>query len=173
MLCVSAALGLLPCGSAWAQWGWTDSTGKKVFSDMPPPAEVPDSKVFSRPGGGTRPVASTPSVGPVGATSTTTAPSATPGGSPDKAAAELQAKKKQAEEAQKAKDQAKAKADELQKAKVRAETCQRAKDAMAALESGTPLRTMNAKGERVYMDENRRAAEKSRIQQAIQSNCAR
>ena len=39
-----------PCPRrASAQWQWVDSSGRKVFSDTPPPAGVPD-KILKRPG---------------------------------------------------------------------------------------------------------------------------
>ena len=31
---------------ALAQWQWIDKDGRKVFSDRPPPADVPESKIL-------------------------------------------------------------------------------------------------------------------------------
>lgn len=172
VLCLTAALCMAGSVNAWAQWGWTDNTGKKVFSDMPPPSDVPDQRVFSRPAGSHRPASPTVTPEAPGAQGAASAPSAT-GSSPDKAAAELEAKKKQAEEAQRAKEEAKAKADVAQQAKARAENCQRARSGIATLDTGAPLRQMNDKGERVFMDEAQRSAEKRRLQTIMQSDCSR
>ena len=36
---------------AAAQWQWIDKDGRKVFSDRPPPAEVPANSILKQPGG--------------------------------------------------------------------------------------------------------------------------
>lgn len=36
---------------AAAQWQWIDKDGRKVFSDRPPPAEVPAKSILKQPGG--------------------------------------------------------------------------------------------------------------------------
>ena len=44
---------LLACSSAaMAQWQWIDGTGRKVFSDTPPPASIPDKSILRKPGSG-------------------------------------------------------------------------------------------------------------------------
>lgn len=155
---------------AAAQWQWVDAQGKKVFSDMAPPADIPEKNILKRPGMSavTKPPAEAHAAGKVGATGAENGTKA-----PDPAAArkqaELEAKKKQAEDAEKAK----LKAEEQRVAAAKAENCQRAKTALAALATGTPMRTMNAKGERIFMDENARQAEKQRLEQAVQQNCTR
>ena len=37
--------------SATAQWQWVDKDGRKVFSDTPPPSDIPESKILRRPRG--------------------------------------------------------------------------------------------------------------------------
>ena len=32
-----------------AQWQWTDQDGRKVFSDRPPPADVPPARILKQP----------------------------------------------------------------------------------------------------------------------------
>ncbi|TNF62372.1 MAG: DUF4124 domain-containing protein, partial [Burkholderiales bacterium] len=39
----------LATGWAHAQWQWVDDAGRKVFSDTPPPATVPERNVLRRP----------------------------------------------------------------------------------------------------------------------------
>ncbi|SDC02434.1 protein of unknown function [Cupriavidus sp. YR651] len=46
-------------GTAFSQWQWKDSTGRMVYSDVPPPPSVPDRAVIMAPGrapGAYRPV---------------------------------------------------------------------------------------------------------------------
>ena len=51
------AIGLL-CFSAssMAQWQWVDRSGRKVFSDQPPPADISERNILKRPGVGSTPV---------------------------------------------------------------------------------------------------------------------
>lgn len=150
------------CTSALAQWQWVDSTGRKVFSDMPPPAGTPDKSILKRPG---------LQIAPVGSAEDA-APAVKPGveavipkltGS-DK---ELEAKKKAADEA----EAAKRKAEEERVAKARENNCERAKRGRSTLDSGIRIATTNAKGEREIMDDKARAAETARLDEAIRSNC--
>jgi hypothetical protein len=81
--------------------------------------------------------------------------------------AKLEEKKKQAEQA----EAAKKKAEEERIAKLKAENCERARKAKAALDSGVRLATVNAKGERDFMDDAARAAESKRIQGIVAADC--
>lgn len=153
---------------ASAQWQWLDVNGKKVFSDLAPPADVPEKNILKQPGAPALRKA-TPDDAKPGAAGKVdvTAPKADPAAA--KKQAELEAKKKQAEDAEKAK----LKAEEQRAAAAKADNCQRAQAALAALNTGTPMRTMNAQGERIFMDEKARQAEKQRLQAAVQQNCTR
>lgn len=167
LICV-LAWGSVP---AWAQWQWLDASGKKVFSDLAPPADVPEKNILKRPGAsGARKTTSADAAKPGTTPATGTEASAK---APDPAAArkqaELEAKKKQAEDAEKAKE----KAEAQRVAAAKADNCQRAQTALAALNTGTPMRTMNAQGERIFMDDSARQAEKQRLQSAVQQNCTR
>lgn len=159
----------LMAAPAWAQWQWLDANGKKVFSDLAPPSDVPDKNILSRPGVPTARKAA-PDAAKGGAAG---APGVEAPKTPDpvavKKATELEAKKKQAEDAEKAKQ----KAEEQRAAAARADNCKRAQTALTNLNTGTPMRTMNAQGERIYMDESARQAEKLRLQTAVQQNCTR
>lgn len=162
---------MLTAVPAWAQWQWLDANGKKVFSDLAPPPDVPEKNILKQPGVSAVRKASSADAAKPGATPATSV-EANPK-APDPAAArkqaELEAKKKQAEDAEKAKE----KADAQRAAAAKADNCQRAQTALAALSTGTPMRTMNAQGERVFMDENTRQSEKQRLQSAVQQNCTR
>lgn len=152
---------VMAAGAASAQWQWIGADGRKVFSDTPPPASVPEKNVLKRPG-----ARAASSSGTESADEPAAAPAAAPapGAGQD---AQLEARKKQAEEAEAAKRKA-----ELERvAKARAENCERAKRAKATLDSGVRIATTNAKGEREIMDDDARAAEGRRLDQIIASDC--
>lgn len=154
---LAVALNALP---SWAQWQWTDATGRKVFSDTAPPAHIPDSAIQRRPGEPRKTQASATAT-PAASEQTATNPAG------ERKAAELEAKKKQAEDAEKAKQ----KAEEQKAAQAKAENCQRAQRALASLNTESRVTTVNAQGERVIMDETLRNAEKARLQQIVQQSC--
>lgn len=153
--------------AAWAQWGWVDNSGRKVFSDTAPPATIPDKNIIKRPGNNTVPLAPAADAAPNG--STTAAAPATPA-TPKVADKdpELEARKKQAEAA----EEAKRKAEEQRIARARADNCERARKSKGMLESGMRIATTNAKGEREFMDDKARAAELQRIEATIRSDCS-
>ncbi|PJI97128.1 uncharacterized protein DUF4124 [Acidovorax sp. 69] len=159
---------------AAAQWQWIDKDGRKVFSDRPPPQEIPDKSILKQPGG-SRPARPAPTaVQAEGATSPAAAPAAsapkpaasTPGGGKDK---ELEEKKAQAEAA----EAAKKKAEDEKIAKAKAENCTRARSAKAAFDAGKPITQANAQGERIFLDGPARAAEAKRIDDIVASDCVR
>lgn len=165
---VTVLMGLLLASSsaAMAQWQWIDGTGRKVFSDTPPPANIPDKSIVRKPGSGMAPPVavtepSAPSAGASAAASSSAAPQVPARDN------ELEAKKKQAEEA----EEAKKKAETERVAKVRADNCQRARKAKITMDSGVRLATTNAKGEREIMDDKSKAAESQRMDAIIRSDC--
>lgn len=150
-----------------AQWQWVDETGRKVFSDTAPPISVPDKSILKRPGSPPNTSATdtnTPATGNNAATSLNTGTAPKLSGRDD----ELEARKKQAEEDEKAKK----KADEERQAKVHAENCERAKRAKITLDSGIRIATTNAKGEREILDDAGRAAEAKRLDGIIRAECS-
>lgn len=140
--------------TAHAQWQWLDKDGHRVFSDRPPPAEVPEKNILKRPGGrgAAAPAAPVESAAPP-------APAGVDKG--------LDAKKKQADAA----EAAKRKADEERNARIRAENCARAQQAKAGVEAGGRMTRINERGEREFMDESAIAAESQRLQALINENC--
>ena len=153
---------------AAAQWQWIDKNGRKVFSDRPPPSEVPAASILKRP--------ASAKTAPAAATSTPAASAAGPavaaapvGNVPtlsgkDK---ELEDKKKKAE----AEELAKKQAEEQKLAKLRAENCDRAKKAKAAFDSGVRIARTGADGQREIMDDAARKTELSRIENLISREC--
>lgn len=148
---------------AAAQWQWIDKDGRKVFSDRPPPPEIPEKNILRQPGG-----RDAHSYRALPAADTASAPGAaasTPSAGKDK---ELEEKKAQAEAAEAAKK--KAEAEKI--AKIKADNCARARQAKAAYDSGRLIATTNAQGERVFLDEAGRAAEVKRLEGIIATECA-
>jgi hypothetical protein len=168
---ITVIAGTVFATAAIAQWQWTDRDGRRVFSDRSPPPEVLDKDILKRPSGSLR-AASTDATLPAG---TLVKPAAAASAPAARASApklsgkdaELEAKKKQAEEQAAAKQ----KAEEEKQAGVKAENCERAKSGLATLKSGVRIAGMNAKGEQEVFDDARRAAETKRTQEIIDSNC--
>ncbi len=146
---------------AFAQWQWVDNTGRKVFSDTPPPASIPDKNVLQRPGARAAVIpAAEPGEEPTNA-------AAPPAPKPPTTDPQLEAKKREAEAA----EEAKKKAEEARIAKLRADNCARAQRAKATMDSGVRIATTNAQGEREIMDDAARAAETRRLNDIMQRDC--
>jgi hypothetical protein len=161
MKLLRTCLAVLACAAAplaFAQWQWVDKDGRKVFSDQPPPADVPANKILRRPGSRAAEAMAEPAPAAVAA------PAAPKVSGKDK---ELEDKKKQAAAA----EADKKKAQEEETARLRAENCDRAKRAKATIDSGVRLSTVNDKGEREIMDDNARAAEAKRVDNVIARDC--
>jgi hypothetical protein len=156
IFCVACALSL----SATAQWQWLDKDGRKVFSDLPPPADIPEKDILRKPNQRGK-SGSVPAQAP-----------ATPG-VPKTAGAdkELVDKKKQVEKQAAEADAAKRKADEERVARVKADNCAQAQKAKAGLDSGARMARTNEKGEREFYDDSMRAEEGQRLQGIIDQNC--
>ncbi len=158
------------CLAASAQWQWVDNDGRKVFSDRPPPAEIPDKNVLKRPGARVLPAthnatsAENPGDAASGAVAAKLPASAGKTSALDK---ELEAKKKQAAEA----ERAKVMAEEERVARAKAENCNRAKQGKTTFDSGIRIARINAAGEREIMDDAARAEEVRRIQSVMERDC--
>ena len=165
---VVAGFLLLACSFASAQWVWMEG-GRKVFSDTAPPASVPDKSIIKRPGGGGASMLPPAAVAPAASADGEPAAQGQATGAPQLPTAdkELEARKKQAEQA----EEAKKKAEEQRIAKARIESCARAKQAKATMDSGMRLATTNSKGEREVMDDKARAAEARRLDDVVRKDC--
>ncbi|MBS0467639.1 MAG: DUF4124 domain-containing protein [Proteobacteria bacterium] len=148
---------------ALAQWQWVDKDGRKVFSDRPPPADVPEKNILKQPHMGNKPRAPVAADAPTGTeTPVTTQASASPG--KDKQLEDNKAKAEAAEAAKK-------KAEEERVAKVRADNCARARLSKVQLAPGRLVASTNAKGERGFMDDATREAELRRADDIIAADC--
>lgn len=172
-------IALLAIACTWAlgaaaQWQWIDKDGRKVFSDRPPPPEIPEKNMLKQPSyGAPRVVPAAPAAPAAASAAAAPGAAAAPAAAASAAASgkdkELEKRKAEAEAA----EAAKKKAEDEKIAKAKAENCARAKASKAMFESGTPLRQTNAQGERVFLDEAQRNAEVKRIDGVIASDCKR
>lgn len=156
---------------AEAQWRWRDANGRVTASDRPPPKEVPEKDILSRPSTAQqrRPAvaaadaASAPAAAASGAPAQGVLAASAPGG----LQAEVEARRKRTEQEQ----AARAKAEEEKLAAQRAENCRRARAHAAALESGQRMARVNERGEREVLDDRARADELRSARAVIASDC--
>ncbi|MEY4884296.1 MAG: hypothetical protein RIS34_2150 [Pseudomonadota bacterium] len=154
--------------AASAQWQWIDKDGHKVFSDRGPPPDILQKNILKQPGNHTKVISvatNEDAVVPAQTVSNSAGAVNTPKiASGDK---ELEAKKKQATDA----EAARRKADDEKLVKAKIENCARAKQAKTTFDSGVRVARTNASGEREIMDDAARAAEARRIQGIIATDC--
>jgi hypothetical protein len=169
---VAAAFAVLFSTSALAQFVWLDASGRKVFSDQPPPASISAKRILQQPG-------KTPATMPI-----TAAEDATDGAGKPKETSEaanktvptpkIASKDKDLEVAKKKVEDeaaAKKKTEEDARNVAKADNCVRAKQAKATFDSGVLLGHTNSKGERGIMDETTRMVETKRVEGIIASDC--
>lgn len=154
---ILAAMGVF-CLAAQAQWQWVDNAGRKVFSDQPPPPDIPVKNILKQPRRAANASVAAPSAA-------TPASAAAPQLSNDDK--ELLAQKKKAES--EAMARIKEEADSL--VKIKATNCEKAKANQSLLDSGVRMAVTNAKGEREFLDDAARAAEQRRTRTAMDTNC--
>ena len=168
-----AALAVAASLPAHAQYQWIDGSGRRVFSDQPPPPGTPQKNILKQPAA--RPAAPAPAADEAesSAADSTAAPAAAPQASTPQAAAPtaqdkaLQEKLKKAEAEEAAKK--KAEADRL--AAQKAENSKRAISAKALLDSGQRIMQSDGKGGRSFMSPEQRAAETKRIEEVMRNDC--
>jgi Domain of unknown function (DUF4124) len=156
-----------------AQWKWRDANGHVTASDRPPPREVPEKDILTRPvapGGNStsprKPYAPAPDQA---ASAPVAAASAPPpgGGKQTPLQAEVEAKRRAAEQ----EAIAKAKAEEERQAGLRADNCKRAHTQVATLESDIRVARVNAKGEREMLDDTARSEELKVARAVVAGDC--
>lgn len=136
---------------AAAQWQWLDKDGRKVYSDRPPPSDVPAKNIVRTPGGGTL---SSYSTDPANAPAPAAAASLPLTGAAADAA-----------------DAARSATLAAEDAKRKADTCRRARDSLVVLRSGVRLKAANAKGEIDTVTDAERASEIERLQGIVAAEC--
>jgi hypothetical protein len=148
----------LSCNTAMAQWAWKDDQGHTVFSDQPPPAGMPKTRILKSPGGSFSPT-------PAAAGDAPAAASSADGDSKPKSLAEqnLEFNKRLKDNQDAAKKAAEAQAQADQKK----QHCADSRTALANLTSGQRIATTDAQGNRVYLDDSQRQAEAARVQSGM------
>ena len=165
-------LALLLALPAAAQWKWRDAQGRITVSDRPPPREVPERDILTRPANPQPQRAAAPA--PAGTDTTAGEAAAPPVASAAAASAppsalerEVQARRRAAE----AESAAKARAEEQKNAELRADNCRRARGHLATIQSGQRMARTNDKGEREFLDDAARARELQRTNEVIAAEC--
>jgi hypothetical protein len=136
-------------GAYAQQFKWVDKDGRLQYGDVPPPG-VKAQRLRPPPGG---------------------APA------PSSSAAKKDGEKAVSPEAAFQKRQKEAKEQDEKAAKDRADAevlranCNAAQAALRQIQSGQRIATMNAAGERVFLDDASRASEEQRAQRAVTENC--
>lgn len=151
-------------------WQWLDASGRKVYSDTPPPPSVPAKSILRQPG--QRPVEVEAQT--QGSNSPAVAAAAAKAASPPLPVASGAGKDKALEEAKKQADAveaAKRKAEDAKLAQVMSDNCRRARSGKADLSSGIRIARTNAKGEREIMDDKAREAEIRNLDVIIARDC--
>lgn len=129
-------------GTAFAQYVWVDEKGVKQYSDMPPPASVPASRILKHRGGVPAAQSEVETATPAKADLTTA----------EKEAEFRKRRAEQAEKEKKASEQAKHATD-------KAKHCERAREYNRALESGQRIARTDKDGERTFLTDEQRAQE--------------
>ena len=158
-LILALALGA-SCVTAVAKprFEWVDNTsGLKVFSDRPPPGGPESVRGFIDHEPGLLPARE----------QAPAAAAASGGASVPGVDKTLEAKKREAEEAEAAQQRE----AERQRAAQRADNCKRARQARESLDSGMRMARLNEKGEREILTDEMRAAERQRVQTILDENC--
>lgn len=152
-------------------WKWRDANGRIHLSDRPPPNDVPERAILQRPGG-TPAISYSPAAVPPGDVApigTAASAASAPAPAVD---AELEKRRQAIQDAALKNPPPKAapKPDPVAAAQ-RAENCQRARNQLAALQSGQRMARAGANGEREVLDDKGRAEETQRAQAQIQAAC--
>lgn len=157
--CLTAALSIAligACGTAAAQYVWLDEKGTKQFSDRPPPASIPASRILKHPGAAST---SSPAAAAAAASTASPAQSQPAAARPDaeKTIAEKNAdfRKRQMEREEKEKKLA----EEAKMAADKARNCERVQDYQRSLASGTRISRTDKNGETTFLSDEQRERE--------------
>lgn len=166
---IFALLGLALSLPAAAQWKWRDAEGKVQYSDRPPPAGVAEKDILQQPASATKRIQVISSTPLGGAAASAPVEAASRPRVESKADAELEARRRKAEQEQ----LAKARADEQKNAAIKSDNCNQARSYLRTLEDGMRVSRTNEKGEREILDDKQRAAEIQRARGVMNSDCAK
>ncbi len=153
------AVAILPVASAQT-YKWKDEKGQTVIGDTPPPR----SSKAKKSGGDSSATASQSTAENTNAPAAAAAQPAAPKNAAEK---EMEFRKRQQEARENAEKEAKEQAD----AAKRKQNCAQAQQALRTLESNQRIATVNEKGERQFLDEEKRQAEMGRARESVAEWC--
>lgn len=151
-------------GTTLAQaYKWRDEKGGMVFSDTPPPPNIPRANILQAPKG------MVPAVAPATGSVTTASPAMTSGdggktgAAAPKSVAEREAdyKKRQLQAQKKTKEDAEKNEREQQ----RLANCEAQRQNLVSMESGQRIARTDSKGERYFVDDEQRAKDVAKARQ--------
>ena len=159
---MAVALGIP--GTVFAQaYKWRDQNGVTVYSDSPPPSNIPPGNILQAPKLKSSPPPAAPPPAAARDAGADTKPALTSRKLQTKSVAEREAdyKKRQIEDQKKAKEQSEKTAQEEQ----RQAQCQSLAQNVATLESGQRMAKVDSKGERYFVDDTERAKDIAKARQ--------
>ena len=162
VICTVTVLGILGLSSiAHAQYIWLDEKGVRQYSDMAPPASVPQKRILKEP----RSLSRTPAAEPAEPATEAAVRETLDKDNAPITTTEKNAdfKKRRAEQAEKDKKAA----DEAKLAAEKAKHCEQARANQRALQSGDRLARTDKNGERYFLSDEQRAKEAQEVQRAL------
>lgn len=155
----AAATSVAAINAVYAEtYQWKDSSGQTVISDTPPPSNAKSRRSID---------ARQPSVVSEKPAEKAAEGAKTPEGPKTSAEKDLEFKKRQQENKEKADKLAKEQAAEADQK----DNCERAKRNLTALENNQPMVTVDDKGQRKFMDTSQREQELERARRVIAETC--
>ena len=162
LACIAAltTLLLLPATGQAQAYKWRDEKGSIVYSDKPPPPNIPPGNILQSP----KLKQSAPDV--VSAKGGVASSSAKIAAPLTLAEREAESKKRNAEATKKSAENAK----KAEAENSRLEGCQQLRGQLAAIDTGQRQRRVNDKGEFYFLDDAQLSAEKSNVSRQLASN---
>jgi hypothetical protein len=164
-----ATLAAVYAGGAVGQWAWKEDSGRVVYSDRPPPANIKSTQIIRQPtvvAPAPAPQPATPGGAAANAEGAAPSPAASTG---PKSIAErdMEFRKRQQERA----DAERKAQEEQQKSAAKAADCERSRGYLRSLEDGVRISRTDAAGNREILDDAQRAGEIERTRKTIQQVC--
>ena len=159
-LATLAALLLLPAAVHAQAYKWRDEKGSVVYSDKPPPSNIPPGNILQAP----KLKQSSPDV--VGAKGGVASGGVKTVAPLSLAEREAESKKRGAEAAKKSAEDAK----KAEQENARLEVCGQLRAQLASVDSGQRQRRLNDKGEPYFLDDSQLAADKVKVSQQLMTN---
>ena len=151
-------------GAALAQaYKWRDEKGQMVYSDQPPPKNIPPGNVIQAPKPSAAALAVAAATGGAAVSAPAGKAAAKPAAPKSVAEQEAESKKRQLESQKKSKEDADKAAQEQQ----RVAACASLRQSLAGLEGGQRVSRTDDKGERYFINDEQRAADIAKAKQEM------